>query len=67
MNYRIVNSINEGRPDMRAAFAKFGIADYCNALPPRSRKRCVQVFVMNTGEVVLADSRVVAAACGGCA
>ena len=59
MKYRITSSINDGWPEIQAAFAKRGIVDYCNALPPRARKRHVQVFVYADGSVGLADSRIV--------
>jgi hypothetical protein len=55
--FRIVGSTNPPAA-IKAALARRGIADYCNALPPRSRSKHVQVFVMADGRVVLADSRV---------
>lgn len=61
--YRLADSVlpADARFDAaRAAFRSRGIADYANALPPRSRSRFMQVFVMLDGTVVPADSRVVA-------
>lgn len=43
-----------------ASFAKRGIADYVNALPPRSKARHVQLFIMLNGTAEIADSRIVA-------
>jgi len=58
--YRITNSIvaefemrhPEQAARIRAAMARRGIADVCNALPPRARNRYVQVFVMESGDIV---------------
>ena len=57
--YRIKNSIIEGHPAIKAAFAARGIVDYCNAILPGHRTRCTQVFKLASGEIVLADSRTV--------
>lgn len=63
--YRIVNSIiedgkinEESRARIKAEYAKFGIVDYCNALPPRSKKKHVQVFVYADGRVEEANTRI---------
>jgi|WetSurMetagenome_2_1015567.scaffolds.fasta_scaffold734035_1 hypothetical protein len=57
--FKIENSINEGNKKMQEAFAKRGIADYCNAVEHGRRTVRTQVFVMASGEVVKADSRVI--------
>jgi hypothetical protein len=53
--YRNVTTVPGMTPAMIAAFAARGIADYCNALPPRARRHYVQVFVMADGSVVPAS------------
>lgn len=58
--FKIENSINAGNKKLMEAFAKRGIADYCNAVEHGRRTVRTQVFVMVSGEVVKADSRVIA-------
>jgi len=57
--FKIENSINAGNKKLVEAFAKRGIVDYCNAVEHGRRTVRTQVFVMATGEVVKADSRVI--------
>jgi len=59
--YRITDDANtENHPRLMAEFRKYGIVRYCNALPPRARKRHVQVFVYEDGWVELEDSNITA-------
>lgn len=57
--FKIENSINKGCKKMQEAFAKRGIADYCNAVEHGRRTVRTQVFIMFSGEVIKADSRII--------
>jgi hypothetical protein len=61
--YRIKSSIIEGKQKLVNAYNSLGIADYVNALPPRSRVASEQVFIMLDGTAMIADSRIVRKAC----
>lgn len=50
----------------RQALRDRGIADYVNAMPPRSRKSYKQIFLMLDGTAQVADSRTVCEASREC-
>jgi hypothetical protein len=58
--FKIENSITSSNKRLAEAFARRGVVDYCNAVAHGRRTVRTQVFVMASGEVTRADSRVIA-------